>query len=211
MPRSANKDEARTGRQAAVPASRYFVFLLIFASGLAADLSTKSWVFGRLWPPGPGVPARIWLWPCHVGLEVSLNEGALFGLGQGQGWLFISLSLIAAVAIIYWLFYLGEARDWWLSLALAGIMAGIFGNFYDRLGLHGLTWPPNYLGHNAGDRAFAVRDWILLQWNDSLPWPNFNIADSLLVCGAATMFVHAFRPPSLNPESDRSSSAGALR
>ena len=25
-----------------------------------------------------------------------------------------------------------------------------------------------------------------------LPWPNFNVADSLLVCGAAALVWHAF-------------------
>ena len=43
----------------------------------------------------------------------------------------------------------------------------------------------------AGERIYAVRDWILWQANNEWRWPNFNIADSLLVCGAAIMFFHA--------------------
>ena len=39
-----------------------------------------------------------------------------------------------------------------------------------------------------------MRDWILFRlegvpWFD--PWPNFNIADVLLVCGAIMLFLHA--------------------
>ena len=41
----------------------------------------------------------------------------------------------------------------------------------------------------------AVRDWILVQWNDQWRWPNFNIADSLLVVGAVALVCHAMRNP----------------
>ena len=41
-----------------------------------------------------------------------------------------------------------------------------------------------------------MRDWILFTWPESGlkifdPWPNFNIADSLLVTGAIMLVVHA--------------------
>ena len=32
-----------------------------------------------------------WLWHGHVGIQLSLNEGALFGFGQGRVWLFATL------------------------------------------------------------------------------------------------------------------------
>ena len=79
---------------------------------------------------------------------------------------------------------------------LGCVTAGILGNLYDRLGLPGLRWianPP----HHAGDPVHAVRDWILVMigpWH----WPNFNVADSLLVCGALLVW-HSFtlkpKPP----------------
>jgi signal peptidase II len=37
----------------------------------------------------------------------------------------------------------------------------------------------------------AVRDWILLRYG-AFTWPNFNIADSLLVCGAGLLLWHSF-------------------
>jgi signal peptidase II len=35
-----------------------------------------------------------------------------------------------------------------------------------------------------------VRDWILLRYGN-YTWPNFNIADSLLVCGAVMLLLQA--------------------
>ncbi|NIP84968.1 MAG: signal peptidase II [Planctomycetales bacterium] len=192
---TSGKDDA-AARRAEVPANRYYLFAAIALVGLLLDLLTKRWVFGILWPPQVGQRPVRWLWPDHVGLEVTLNEGALFGMGQGLVWLFVALSLAAAVGVLYWLFVVGEARDLWLTWALAAITAGILGNLYDRIGLHQLTWPAVYGLDRAGQPAYAVRDWILLQWNDAWRWPNFNIADSLLVCGAIMLLLHAWRPAS---------------
>jgi signal peptidase II len=79
-------------------------------------------------------------------------------------------------------------RDRLLTVALAAVMGGILGNLHDRLGLWSL--PP---GQVAID-THAVRDWILVQYQGWV-WPNFNVADSLLVCGAAALFWHAMRQP----------------
>ena len=74
------------------PRSRIVVFLLVAVLGCAVDLATKSWVFARL-----GYPPRdvIWIIPQVLSLETSLNEGALFGVGQGFTPLFAALSLLA--------------------------------------------------------------------------------------------------------------------
>jgi signal peptidase II len=135
--------------------------------------------------------AIYWIWPGHVGFQTTLNEGALFGIGQGMVWLFAFVSMIAAAAIPIWLFVLQGARLWWPTLILSCIMAGVLGNLYDRLGFPGLTyqWPPQRIG----EPVFAVRDWILWQYSDELRWPNFNIADSLLVLGAAMLLWNAMR------------------
>jgi signal peptidase II len=125
-------------------------------------------------------------------LETSLNEGALFGIGQGLVAVFATLSILAAFWIVYWLFFRGAARDGWLTFALACIMAGILGNLYDRLGLPGLTWPAGQ-GHAAGDTVYAVRDWIHFQYK-SFDWPVFNLADSLLVCGASLLALQSLGP-----------------
>lgn len=134
----------------------------------------------------PGAEPIHWLWKPYVGIETALNRGALFGMGSEMelGWLFATLSIVAAAGVLVWLFAFAAAADRTLTIALALIMGGILGNLYDRLGL----WhPPGQPGQWRNE----VRDWILLRYQE-YTWPNFNIADSLLVCGATLLVLHAF-------------------
>jgi signal peptidase II len=152
------------------------------------DLVTKHYVFQWLGMPAPN--AVWWVWDGVFGFQTSLNEGALFGLGQGFTSLFVGLSLVAACGIVIWLFVAKAAQDLLLTVALGCVTAGIFGNLYDRLGMHGLTWHVASPAHAVGDPVYAVRDWILVMIV-KYPWPNFNVADSLLVCGAGLLVWHA--------------------
>ena len=125
-------------------------------------------------------------------------------MGQGGVWLFATCSIVASAAIPAWLFLAGGARDAALTIVLAAIMGGVLGNLYDRLGLPGLDWGrvPAHLNHSEHPpgRVHAVRDFVLLarrwpprgRWD---VWPNFNIADSLLVCGAIAIVLLSIRKP----------------
>jgi signal peptidase II len=173
----------------AVAPSRYLTFFVLATGGCLLDLATKHWIFGSLGMPGGQTK---WLVPGVFGFQTSLNEGALFGVGQGSVPLLAVLSVAAAVAILYWLFFAGGARSLLITIALGSITAGILGNLYDRLGMPHLRWQFAVHGHALGDPVFAVRDWILVMLG-SYPWPTFNIADSMLVCGAILMVWQAFR------------------
>jgi signal peptidase II len=168
----------------AVPLSRYLVFFSLAAGVCAVDLATKRWMFDYL-----ADGRTVWLWEGVFGFQTSLNEGALFGMGQGFWPLFAAMSIGAAVGIAVWLFAAGAAHDWLLTVALGLVTAGIFGNLYDRLGLPGLVW--HDAGHLPGQPVHAVRDFILMFEIGGWHWPNYNLADSSLVCGAALLVVHA--------------------
>ena len=188
MPRAdVSAKPASNSSLAAVPTSRYLTFFAIAIAGCAVDLVSKQWVFA--WRGLPGRANRWWIIPERFGIETSINPGALFGMGAGFWWVFAILSVVAALGILTWLFVFGAARDRWLNVALAFVMGGIGGNLYDRLGLWDSTGLPAHLHH-------GVRDWILFVWPEIKlqifnPWPNFNIADSLLVTGAIMLVVHA--------------------
>lgn len=164
------------------------LFFLIALAGFLLDFGTKNWIFARQGMPRESPP--IWIVQDVLSLETGLNEGALFGMGRGFVVVFCVLSILASVGILYWLFVRKAARDLSLTVALAAVTAGIFGNLYDRAGLPGLKWN---LPGREGEPVYAVRDWIHFQlgWFD---WPVFNVADSLLVCGAAVLLWHALRP-----------------
>src|SRR6185295_8980560 len=72
----------------AVPTTRYVVFFAIALVGCAVDLGTKHWIFAKF----DGFAVRTdWLWDEVFGFTTHLNEGALFGFGQGKVGVFVGL------------------------------------------------------------------------------------------------------------------------
>ena len=106
-----------------LPGNRYVLFLLIAGGGCALDLATKSWIFARLGMPR--TQPTWWICDEAFGFQTSLNEGALFGMGQGWVALFSGLSMAVVPCILYWLFVTRAARDLLLTVALSLITAGI--------------------------------------------------------------------------------------
>ena len=135
----------------------------------------------------PQLPA--WWVEGVFGIQTSTNPGALFGIGKGYSWLFAIFSVFAVVGILVWLFRFGGIWDRWLTFAMGLVTGGIFGNLYDRLGFGYTPGFPESIRTN-------VRDWVLfrIEGGPSMfdPWPNFNIADAVLVTGAIMLFFHAF-------------------
>ena len=115
-----------------------------------------------------------------------VNHGALFGLGgswkDSANWLFATVSVVAAVAILVWGTRSGPAREKWLSGALGLILGGTLGNLYDRIVFGG------------------VRDFLYFYY---INWPVFNFADCCLVVGAGLLLVQAIfiTPPAGAPQS----------
>jgi signal peptidase II len=168
----------------------WLVFAALASAAAIADLATKQAVFARLGLPGMSPP--IVLVPGWLRLETSLNEGALFGMGQGMGWLFAAFSLLAMLGILGMVARGGALADRWLLVALAFIFGGIVGNLVDRIGLPGLTWHAPL--ERVGEPVLAVRDWIHFLIPGLLDWPIFNLADTWLVIGAGMLLVAALRP-----------------
>jgi signal peptidase II len=119
-----------------------------------------------------------------------VNQGALFGIGRGHKTAantgFAIVSLLAALAILYWSCQKSTTRDLWLSAALGLILAGTLGNLYDRVVFDG------------------VRDF--LHWNYLFDWPVFNLADCCLVVGASLLLVQAFFAPAHGKDGTESDS-----
>ncbi len=165
-----------------------FGWIALAASWL--DLITKWAIFRRLGMPGE--QRGIIVVPHMLSLETNLNEGALFGMGQGMGFFFAAVSCIAIVAIVWMVSQQVTRDDLWLTVSLALITGGILGNLYDRLGLPGLTWHAPLT--RLGTPVLAVRDWIHFRLDGIIDWPIFNLADSWLVIGAGLLLLVSLRP-----------------
>ena len=140
---------------------RLLVLALISIGGLAWDLWSKHQVFAALGCPGvlpgPGVQP-VWKGQMlgvaiQFQLETTFNHGALWGMGQGQTWLFATLSFVAVGVITYFLWSGQVTVSKWLTVATGLLLAGTLGNLFDRLGLHGCQ-------DTKGQVIYAVRDFL---------------------------------------------------
>lgn len=169
-----------------LPKNRLITFASLAVLGAVLDLWTKQYVFE--WRGLPGHSDVRWVINEHLGIQTAVNTGAVFGLGAGQGLLFALLSIVAGIGIVVWLFGFKAAHSLWLTTALGLVGGGIIGNLYDRLGI---WWQEGY----PIEWKSGVRDWILVRFEGVPffdPWPNFNVADSLLVVGAGMLLVQSF-------------------
>jgi signal peptidase II len=106
------------------------------------------------------------------------NEGAAFSfLADAGGWqkvFFSSISIVAMIVMSYLIRKHSQEKLFCLGLAL--ILGGAIGNLYDRL----------TLGYVVDFLYFHIRD---------LYWPAFNVADSAICVGVATLLLDSFKKP----------------
>jgi signal peptidase II len=172
--------------------TRWLLFWTIALGGAAFDLGTKSLVFSRIGPP----PARpVPIFGDILEFHTNYNPGALWGLGRDlphSSLIFAALSVVAALAICYYLFVRRAATDIRMTIALGLIMAGAIGNCSDRL----------WFGH--------VRDFVHFHVDSiGFDFAIFNFADNMLVLGAVAIMLIALRPENGEPER-RGDGEGAL-
>ena len=136
--------------------------LLVVLDQWTKQLAERYLVYGQSEPVLP-----------FFDLQLVYNYGAAFSFlgeqGGWQRWLFTLIALLVSVVIAVWLWRLGS-RQRLLALGLALILGGALGNLYDRV----------TLGY--------VIDFIAVYYQQ-YHWPNFNIADSAISCGAALLII----------------------
>lgn len=126
------------------------------------DHLTKRWALSSL--PGKSIKFAF------LKFELTTNSGAAFGLGAN--WAGIFLGLFAAIACATVFYFAPRIVNKFWAIVLALVLGGALGNLTDRV-------------FNApGFLQGSVTDWIVLPH-----WPNFNIADTSIVCAAILAFV----------------------
>jgi len=145
--------------------ANFLIFGLIAAMVLACSQAAGWWISENI--------------PLHTTLELNgflhlthiRNYGGIFGLLQGQGWLFGALSLGLLAGIGAWLWF-GAGISRFEYGCFGFIAGGGLSNVLDRL-VHG-----------------AVIDYINLQ---HIPWWNyiFNLADVMIHAGIWPMILYS--------------------
>jgi len=183
-------------RVSARPLVPLLLFVSIMSFVLGVDMLIKYWSFEnvagsavQLQAGARNVPQQIpyhdakQVIPSILSLRLTLNTGAIFGIGKGAQWFFVGVSVIAT-AFICFLFWRSAVKAYWVHICYAMILGGALGNMYDRVvyyavrdmfwlfpGVHlpfGLNWP----GGNT----------------DLYPW-LFNVADAALIVGVLTLML----------------------
>jgi len=178
------------------PRSFRWLFLTLALTGVSVDLVSKYVVFrwlynGKSYGASEIVPGVIrfhvdfdfrasgekcdcWFANLNGPVPPRVNHGALFGLGSAHtniaNYVFMAISLTAAIAVAWWGLRSSTRRDPLLSAALGLVLGGTVGNLFDRVVFGG------------------VRDFLYFYL---IEWPVFNIADCCLVCGAGLLLAHA--------------------
>jgi signal peptidase II len=130
---------------------------LAFVVLLAGDRITKLWALRDLRLNGP-VPVLPFFELSYVE-----NTGAAFGLGHGANGLFIAIST-GLIVLLARLLRRWPKDDLYLQAGGTLVLAGAFGNLYDRLFYR-----------------FVV-DFLYVHH-----WPVFNVADSCITVGACLL------------------------
>ena len=179
------------------------LFLVVCAVGLGVDLFTKHLAFDRPSTRLASAVVRVGdrfealdadarsvvVIPRLLDFHATVNEGAVFGLGQGQRVWFVVVS-VAAIAFL--IFLVSRTRSRFEIILLGCLLAGVLGNMYDRvrlgyvrdmiLAFPDVTWPGTWrlpsVGYPGADRL--VFPYI------------FNVADCLLVCGVTVLLIRSF-------------------
>lgn len=179
--------------------TRFFTFFTIFT---ILDQVSKIWIesyfkcpatpvapatcqktaMGTLFPKG--CVEQIPIVDGVFALSHTHNQGAAFGIMQGQMFIFAIFTIIAVFFIGFTLKEMHE-DDKFQNIALALIGSGAIGNAIDR-GRLGYVVDFLRVYSEKGSELF-----VWLQTNVGMTeWPSFNIADAAIVVGFGMFLIH---------------------
>ena len=182
------------------------VLLIVLVLGLVADLWSKDLAFKhvgeqpvvvsrddvlRASDPRNLVPAYrpVVVVPNVLNFTLVLNQGAVFGMGAGKRWLFVTFTA-GAIVLGIWMFAAWTTRkDWIAHVSLGLLLSGGLGNLYDRLVYACVR---DFIHPLPG---VEIRGWEV--------WPYVsNVADALLIIGIVGLMWHLWRSEPDKPAAD---------
>ena len=140
------------------PRSKSALLLIISAVAIAIDQLTKWAFFGSSYSL---IGDFLWI-------ESSFNTGAAFSMFSGATWVFIVVTIICCVFMVYLLFTQRITLSMLSKVCITIILGGAIGNLIDRIFLAG------------------VRDFIYFK---SINFAIFNFADAFITVGAILLAI----------------------
>ena len=150
----------------------YILYSVIIVVGIILDQLTKFLVtkYMTMYQSIPLIKGFL-----HI--TYTTNDGAAFGMMDGQRWVFIVVSTVAIIAFLAYL-YLGHADNTLYAVSLSMVISGGIGNMIDRLGFGFYINPKTGLGEVVDFIDFCgIWDAI------------FNGADSFVCVGAGLLIL----------------------
>ena len=119
---------------------------------------------------------RVTLIPGVIALTYAENTGMAFSMLSDDRWVFITISTIAILAFLAYL-YLGHADNLYYGVALSMVISGGIGNMIDRIGI-GFYVAPDGVGEVIDFIDFRLINFAV-----------FNGADSFVCIGAGILIL----------------------
>lgn len=142
------------------------IFWLVATVAFVADRLSKA-VVVRLMTPNQSIPVI----PGVFHLTLVKNPGAAFGMLANQRTLFLVITGVVIVAVLYYSRLVGPEQTL-LQVSLGLQMAGAAGNLIDR-----------------------ATSGLVVDFLDVRIWPVFNVADSAVVVGTGLLILALLRTP----------------
>ena len=139
----------------------FALFVPIVVVMVIVDRLTKAWAADNLSFGVKGPDFGL------VDLTLVHNLGAAFGMGQGNGWIFVLITIAICVLAIAWL-AVGKEHHPLEVIGLALVVSGGIGNLIDRV------------------TTVYVVDFFHFTFVD---FPVFNVADICVTCGVVLFIV----------------------
>jgi signal peptidase II len=146
---------------------KHLIPAITLALAFGADMATKNLALKHL-----GIYNRYDFFKGFLRLDLTFNQGGVFGIMQGYKSFFLVVSVVVLIIMVAYYFY-EKHMPGLFRIAMALIIGGAAGNIFDRL-----------IPGRAG-----VVDFISVGVDGVYRWPTFNIADSVIIAGAMLLVV----------------------
>lgn len=146
----------------------YIIFSILVLVGF--DQAIKIWISSNV-----SLESSHELIPGILSITNLRNDGAAWSILAGQQWLFSIITIIAIIAVVYFMIQSKGKKLYLVSMTI--LLGGIIGNFINRL-LDGYV--------------------VDMFQTDFINFPVFNFADMCITFGIILLFIAIFKDGDLN-------------